>query len=771
MSDWGKAELLFRLRGQLANATILESHFLDQAAFYECFDDWWRQSPGWMKRHHLAVRSDHDDEGALAARHAGKYLSVLDVPPRPDAVREAAASVFATYDGPGNVGRLFIQPMAPDVRWSGVITSRNRRSGAPYFVIHEAPGTDTSRVTSGGPGESQVTYIARSVPGRQTLSRRHEQLLRMTREVEALLDHEQLELEFVTHHQALPVLLQARPLDCPRPGPGETFSTGLERLNREADAWWSSAECGDDGPVFSVMADWNPAEIIGRNPKPLATSLYQVFVTNRVWAQARADLGYHEVRLRPLMRILGNTPYVDVSLSLRSLTPAGIDERSRAKLVRHWLAQLRRQPGLHDAIELEIAETCYTTLSPVRVSMLREAGLSPAEIEDFHDQLKSLTRRLVDPAGLFHKDLETLRKRLRAEVAPNSAAHPEPGSISALASECIKTARLFARLARSAFVGVAQLEALVKSGAVDENDRLAFYRFRHPAMNDHHEHAGSDPQPGGTLHLHDFLRPGTYDIERSCYRDMDWHSFPGVKPSTKAGDSLPRLDTRAIQDALDVADTGLVANDLSRFISLSIAAREESKFLYSYHLSRLLEAIAGAGQSTGLSRAQLAMLDIAKLMNLPGASIDQVRSLAQQAEDRRARFNALSNYVLPDVLVSPLEVFAHTQSRPDGHFFGHGVVSGTPIAIDEACPGDLRGRVVVLEAADPGFEFLFGSEIAALVTCYGGVNSHMAVRCQESGTPGVLGVGPDRFDQLLRADQVTIDFDSRRLIPESHQER
>ena len=31
------------------------------------------------------------------------------------------------------------------------------------------------------------------------------------------------------------------------------------------------------------MADWNPAEMIGSTPKPLAISLYSELITNDVW--------------------------------------------------------------------------------------------------------------------------------------------------------------------------------------------------------------------------------------------------------------------------------------------------------------------------------------------------------------------------------------------------------------------------------------------------------------------------------------------------------
>ena len=40
------------------------------------------------------------------------------------------------------------------------------------------------------------------------------------------------------------------------------------------------------------MPDWNPAEIIGKKPKPLALSLYRELVTDHIWSENRANYGF-----------------------------------------------------------------------------------------------------------------------------------------------------------------------------------------------------------------------------------------------------------------------------------------------------------------------------------------------------------------------------------------------------------------------------------------------------------------------------------------------
>ena len=49
------------------------------------------------------------------------------------------------------------------------------------------------------------------------------------------------------------------------------------------------------------MPDWNPAEIIGKKPKPLALSLYQELITDHIWAINRDNYGYKDLQQFHLM--------------------------------------------------------------------------------------------------------------------------------------------------------------------------------------------------------------------------------------------------------------------------------------------------------------------------------------------------------------------------------------------------------------------------------------------------------------------------------------
>jgi phosphoenolpyruvate-protein kinase (PTS system EI component) len=70
---------------------------------------------------------------------------------------------------------------------------------------------------------------------------------------------------------------------------------------------------------------------------------------------------------------------------------------------------------------------------------------------------------------------------------------------------------------------------------------------------------------------------------------------------------------------------------------------------------------------------------------------------------------------------------------------------------------DMRGKIVLIPQADPGYDWLFGRQIGGLITMYGGANSHMAIRAAEFGIPAAIGVGVVRYSKLATAKKVELN--------------
>ena len=64
----------------------------------------------------------------------------------------------------------------------------------------------------------------------------------------------------------------------------------------------------------------------------------------------------------------------------------------------------------------------------------------------------------------------------------------------------------------------------------------------------------------------------------------------------------------------------------------------------------------------------------------------------------------------------------------------------------------MKDKIVFIENADPGYDFIFTKKIKGLITKYGGANSHMAIRCAELGIPAAIGVGDKNYSEYLKAN-------------------
>ena len=77
----------------------------------------------------------------------------------------------------------------------------------------------------------------------------------------------------------------------------------------------------------------------------------------------------------------------------------------------------------------------------------------------------------------------------------------------------------------------------------------------------------------------------------------------------------------------------------------------------------------------------------------------------------------------------------------------------------------MNNRIVLIEGADPGYDWIFSQNIAGLITKYGGANSHMAIRCAEFGIPAAIGWGEQRYNAIKNSKQVHLDCSAGLLMP------
>ena len=78
---------------------------------------------------------------------------------------------------------------------------------------------------------------------------------------------------------------------------------------------------------------------------------------------------------------------------------------------------------------------------------------------------------------------------------------------------------------------------------------------------------------------------------------------------------------------------------------------------------------------------------------------------------------------------------------------------------------DLKDKIICIEGADPGYDWVFARNIAGLITKYGGANSHMAIRCAEYNIPAAIGCGEQPFEKIINSKRVILDCKREKIEP------
>ena len=280
----------------------------------------------------IIIRSSAIDEDSKNSSNAGKYTSYSNINPKNKI--EVSFSIKKLLKKFKNLNdQIIIQEFLEKPDLSGVIFTYDTNNNSPYYIINYDRSKKTDLITSGIKNDTMKTlYLYRN-----NLVFRDEvfkKLINIVKKIEKIFLNEKLDIEFAIKKKKI-YIFQIRPLTKAKKNIDNNLLVSLNNISKKLKKLKKKLpDIHGEDTIFSNMADWNPAEMIGDKPKPLSISLYSELITNSIWADQRSNYGYQNVKPNRLMINLGGSPFIDLRTDLNSFLPKKLNSKIKKKSCR-----------------------------------------------------------------------------------------------------------------------------------------------------------------------------------------------------------------------------------------------------------------------------------------------------------------------------------------------------------------------------------------------------------------------------------------------------
>lgn len=733
----------------------------------------------------LAIRSSSMAEDSSDNSMAGAFDSFLHIN-RSDTklVKNTIENVISSYDD-NDKNQVLIQNMIEEVIMSGVLMTKVHSDGSPYYVINfDDSSGKTDTITSGSGVVNKTVYVYNGFSDEDFDNEMLLNLLKLTKKTEKIFFKVPLDIEFAIDKNQYIYILQTRPITTEKKWSKQINNLVVKRLPKLKifinELMERRPGIFGKKTLLGIMPDWNPAEMIGTVPNKLSLSLYRELITRDIWSKAREKMGYRKLPNVELMVSFFGRPYIDVRNSINSFLPYDLSPEICEKLVNGYIDKLDREPYLHDKIEFDVVFTNYDFNFTDTFSKRYPGLLDDKELSLYKKSLLEITKKAICfdnnssfklAANKINKLIDLQKNKLHKNYNSKLSVSDH---INTLIYECKKYGTMpFAIAARHGFISQSLLKSLVDVKVISPK-RVSLFKKSVKTIStdlakDYYKVCTNKIDKKIFLNKYGHLRPSSYDIMSPTYKERKY-LFDGDPKKIESDHefSLTKKEKEKINSLLDSHHFENIDSEyLFKYFSKSIQAREFYKFIFTKHLSSILDLILWWGESLNFSREDLSNFSIEDIKNLffDPLKEDLNDYYKKKIDIGRKEIQLADSLKLNYLIRSGRDIYIAPVQRSQANFIGNKIVEGETVFLKanmKKIP-NLKNKIVCIEGADPGYDWIFSQKIKGLITKFGGVNSHMAIRCAEYGLPAAIGFGEQPFQKAINSKRIILNCMSKKI--------
>ncbi|MGA2417689.1 MAG: PEP/pyruvate-binding domain-containing protein [Candidatus Staskawiczbacteria bacterium] len=692
----------------------------------------------------VAVRSSAAQEDSANASFAGMYATKLRVPATVHDVRVAVDEISASGTGKEEVishyaanrsielvdsgVSVVVQEMV-EADMSGVVFSHSLAEPDGYYVVSVSSGTGETIV--GGASNGKLIRIVRGVNPEDLKDAWLQHLVGAMMAIEQHFQSASLDVEFAFRRGTL-YILQCRPITTV-----QTAAVGIEqgkKILRRIESLNSSVTVDFSGDVLGDMIDINPRELLGASPTLLDISIFRHLFADRIVEQVRRDMGYDPLGIG-LIRVVAGKPYASMRATAFSFRPCGIPDRIYERIVGVYRDKLIKNPSLQSRVEFDLYAM---SVGDKLERIMAEARLDDCDkdvVRDAFVRIDSVFRNVSESySGTFEADVQDYEQR---------TASLGDAPLNTILEHVATGTEMFVRMARLAFYWKNKFEEMHPRESL--NDLIAghIHSVNGQMRADLVACRNGVITRDTLVQRYGHLCPGQFSVFGEFYADdPDNYLFAQMERA-----EVVKLEKRPHT----FEDTAEFKNVIT-----FMQAREQMKFLFAQSLHLFATKLKRQLAQRGISRQDASCLSWEELnVRLVGSS-----NLKASREDD------FPPVLLPDVIIpglTDLRVITFAEANPS--YITKSVVKARVCVLEhQRVKTDVKNALVLLPNADPGYDFLFHSGAAGIITKVGGPASHMCIRAIELQMPACIGCGESMYQMLASAHGAILDCVSRQIV-------